>query len=127
MMTFIAPTPAIPSARQWCIRVTIPVRPPCNRTRVKSQSGRPLFEPRTHDLRSQRFELLLGPVLEGYFADVVPDVEVSIELPAWKAKVEGRKHHSLEIAGNQRKLRLNECPEILRAGSRPRTRLPLRY
>ena len=42
MMTFIAPTPAIPSARQWCIRVTIPVRPPCIRTRVKSQSGRPL-------------------------------------------------------------------------------------
>src|SRR5271157_5420744 len=70
---------------------------------------RPLpVQPGAHDFRRQRLELLLRPVLEFHLANVVPYVELSIELPTRKTKVEGRKHHTLAVAGNQQKLRFHE-------------------
>src|SRR5271166_593696 len=36
------------------------------------------------------------------------DIESWIVFPAWQAKVKRREHHSLEVAGNQRQLRLDK-------------------
>ena len=46
-------------------------------------------------------------MLECYFANVILNVELRIELPTRKTKIERSGHYMLTIAGNQRKLRLD--------------------
>ena len=85
-------------------------------------SGAPAFQPRqseipqrplpvqalAHDLPGQRLEFLLRPVLEFHLANVVLNVELRIELPTRKAKIERGSHRTLAVAGNQRKLRFDK-------------------
>ena len=89
-----------------------PVRPPFSRTKVKSQSGRSRSKTLAYDLPRQRLEFVLRPVLELYLSNVVPDVELRIELPTGKAKIERGRYHMLTIAGNKRKLRFDERTAI---------------
>src|ERR1017187_9235329 len=65
-----------------------------------------------HDLAGQRLEFILRPVLEFHLSNVVLNVELRVKLPTGKAEIERRGHRPLTIAGNQRKLRLDESADV---------------
>ena len=85
------------------------------------ESGAPVLQPRqseipqrplpvqalAHDLPSDRLEFFHRPVLQCYLANVILNVELRIELPTRKTKIERSGHHTLTVARNQRKLRLD--------------------
>ncbi len=63
---------------------------------------------RAQNLPGKRLQLCFGTVLERHFAYVVADVEGWVVFPGRKANIKERGHHSLEVAGNQRQLRLDK-------------------
>ena len=52
-------------------------------------------------------------MLERHLAYVSADFEGWVVFPRWKANIKERGHHSLEVAGNKRQLRLDELDESL--------------
>ena len=61
----------------------------------------------------KRLQLCVGTVLERHLAYVAADVELWVVFPSRKANIKERGHHALEVAGNQRQLRLDELDESL--------------
>src|ERR1019366_7562688 len=86
---------------------------PTLQTRHSEIPQRPLpVQALAHDLAGQRLECVLRAVLEFHFSNVVPNVELRVELPSGKAEIERRRHRALTVAGNQRELRFDESAEV---------------
>src|ERR1019366_2260313 len=85
---------------------------PTLQTRHREIPQRPLpVQALAHDLAGQRLECVLRAVLEFHFSNVVPNVELRVELPSGKAEIKRRRHRARTVARNQRELRFDESAE----------------
>ena len=114
MSTFMIPTPAMPSARQWCRRKISPLRlpfSPC--TKVRSHSGCCRSITVLRIFPASVFNSASEPCLSVTSRTWSADVEGWVVFPARKANIKRRGHHTLEVAGNQRQLRLDKLDASL--------------
>ena len=92
-----------------------PVRSPFSPwTNVISQSGCRRSINGAQNLASQGFQFGVRSVLERHFANMVPNVEVWIEVPGRQGSVQGRDNYPLQIARDQWEFGLDEVQELLK-------------